>query len=710
MEKTTVFMKKTLFALCLIGLVACQFSKKSATPPPGSATILSPGGKTEIRFRLDKEGRPTYRAFFNKKEVLGESPLGFALADADFSKGFELVETSTTDHDETWQPVWGEVSDIRDRHRELFVHLKNTASKLDFGIRFRAFDDGIGLRYEFFEKNYPADIHILSEKTGFKMTGDHRAWWLPGDWDTNEYQWSSSLLSETTRARAAFFADPTNDISGKSPAGPTVFQTPFTMRAADGTHMAIHEAALVGFPAMDISIDPKSFLATAELCPGPDPQSPATVKPGFKTPWRVVILAENAAGLLESKLILNLNEPSKVAEPDWIHAMKYVGIWWEMHLGISGWNYKDKQTGKPTGKHGATTENAKRYIDFAAKNGIRGLLVEGWNEGWEDWFNTGKPEVFNFTKAYPDYNLDTISAYAKAKGVRLIFHHETGGAVESYVRQQQDAFDFMGKYGSNMVKTGHVMLYSPPGEHHDGQWMVDYYNKTLMDAAARHIMVVAHEPARPTGLHRTWPNLLACEAARGNEFNAWSKGNPPAHECILPFTRLLGGPMDYTPGIFQTTFEKLGKTERVHTTVAKQLALYVTLYSPVQMAADLPENYEARPDAFQFIRNVSVDWSDTRILNAEVGEFLTIARRSKRTGDWFLGSITNEQPRNFSIKLDFLEPGKNWTATIYADGPHADWQRDPMSVVISKRTVKPGEVLDLRLASGGGAAVSFTAE
>lgn len=666
-------------------------------------TLRSPGKHTTVKIALTPEGVLHYQITYRKKTVVDWSRMGFKTKDFDLSQGFELLGSTITSHDEVWAPVWGEVANIRNHYREMACQLRNQQGRL-LTVRFRAYDEGVGFRYEFPEQPGVKKVQIADEFTEFKMTGDHTAWWIPGDFDSNEHVYTTCPIS----AIDGRIYDREQNIYTKHIPYPSHVQTPITMRMANGTHISIAEAGLVDFGAMHLETDVRSLRFKAFLIPSPDSAMKSTNTLPFHTPWRAVLLGKDAAGLLESKLILNLNDPSKIKDPSWIKAQKYIGIWWEMHIGKATWEYADSE-GKPNGRHGANTANAKRYIDFAAKYGFDGVLVEGWNTGWETWYGHWKDEVFDFTKAYPDYDVEEVVRYAHEKGVRIIMHHETSSAVTSYERQMDDAYAFMKKHGMNTVKTGYVGKIIPRGEWHDGQWMNNHYVRVAERTAQNQIMVNMHESVRPSGLHRTWPNWLANEAARGQEFNAWSSGNPPEHECILPFTRLLGGPMDYTPGIFEvrmSTYDPI-KTEVVHTTVAKQLALYVTLYSPLQMAADLPENYEKRLDVFQFIRDVPVDWSDTRILNAAVGDYITIARQEKGSEDWYLGSITDEESRRFSVTLDFLPKGKTYEATIYADGPGAHWKENPYPVAIRKRTVRRGDVLPINLAAGGGCAIAL---
>lgn len=678
--------------------------------------IESPSRKLSLSFRLTDAGEPTYRLNFGAKQVLLQSRLGVELKDMpSLTGGFTVVKAETSDKDETWEPVWGEVRQIRNRYRELAVTLQQaSANNRRMVIRFRLFDDGLGFRYEFPEQDGLKYFIVADEKTEFNLTGDHKAFWIPGDYDTNEYAYSTTKLSEVNATKGMS----EKEIAVKSIPADNVVQTPLMLKTADGLYVNIHEAALINYPAMNLNVDRQSFRLSSHLVPDAVGNK-AYLQTPEKTPWRTVVVSDRAADILTSKLILNLNEPSKVKDAGWIRPVKYVGIWWEMHVGKATWNYADagnvKLAGmdwsglKPNGKHGATTANTKRYIDFAAKHGFDGVLVEGWNVGWEDWFGNWKEEVFDFVTPYPDFDVNELQRYAAEKRVKLIMHHETSASATNYERRMDEGYRFMKQHGYDSVKTGYVGRIIPRGEHHDGQWMVNHYVRVAEKTADYKIMLDAHEPVRPTGLQRTYPNWLACEAARGNEYNAWSEGNPPEHETILPFTRLMGGPMDYTPGIFQIKLDAYapGKKEQVHTTLAKQLALYVTLYSPLQMAADLPENYERHLDAFQFIKDVAVDWDDTRVLEAEPGDYLTVARKAKSRDEWYVGAITDEQARTSSVPLGFLTPKRSYVATVYADAADAHWQTNPTAYTIQSYLVNDQTELKLALASGGGAAVSL---
>lgn len=679
-----------------------------------TATLSSPSGRLRCEFTLH-DSIPVYSLRFDGREVIKPSRLGLELDGTTHLKhGFALTATDTTAYDEIWKPVVGEVAEIRNRYNELSVTLLQPATGRSMRIVFRLFDDGLGFRYEFDRQPNLGYFRIADECTEFVLAGDHKAFWLPGSFDTNEYKYSTSKVSEIDAFSADGHAIGTHNVFARN-----AVQTPILMKSDDGLYINLFEAALTDYPAMCLVLNADNLSFRSALAPSAVGVK-AFMQTPCHTPWRTVIVSDRAADIVATKTILNLNEPCKIDDTSWIKPMKFVGIWWEMHVPDRGtWNYADApnikladtdwNALKPNGRHSATTENTKRYIDFAARHGFDGVLVEGWNVGWEDWSGNWKEEVFDFVTPYPDFDVEEVQRYAAEKGVQMIMHHETSAAVTNYERRIDSAFDFMKKHGYNAVKTGYVGRIIPRGEWHDGQWMVNHYNRVVAKAAERQIMVDAHEPVRPTGLCRTWPNLLACEAARGNEFNAWSAGNPPEHETILPFTRLLGGAMDYTPGIFEIKMEhyQSGNPCQIHTTLAKQLALYVTMYSPLQMAADLPENYERFPDAFQFIKDVDVDWSDTRVLEAEPGDYLTIARLGKNTKTWFVGSITDENARVSEISLDFLSPKTKYTATIYADAPNADWKENPQAYTIRTISVTSRTKLKLPIAKGGGYAISI---
>lgn len=680
-----------------------------------SSTIYSPNQILRLEFRLTADGTPTYSLSRNKIKVIGFSELGILLRDAVHLKnGFSIIKTDSVLVDNSWNPVWGEVKTIRDLHRELKVTLLQKETDRQIVLTFRLFDDGLGFRYEFPTQKNLSYFTVRDEITQFNLGEDHSAFWIPGDFDSNEHIYSKTLLSKVDATKGAS----ASEISTKSIIGKNFVQSPLMLKSKEGLYINIFEAALVDYSAMHLEIDQNKFILKAHLTPDVVGNK-AYMQTLCTSPWRTILVSDKATDILASKLILNLNEPSKIENTEWIKPMKYVGIWWEMHINKSTWNYADGgniklkkfdwNSLKPNGRHGATTENSKRYIDFAAKHGFDAVLIEGWNVGWEDWFGQWKEDVFDFVTPYPDFDVVELSAYAKSKNVSLIMHHETSASVTNYERRMEEAFAFMKKHDYPAVKTGYVGRIIPRGELHDGQWMVQHYIRVAEKLTENKLMLNAHEAVRSTGLHRTYPNWLASEAARGNEFNAWSVGNPPDHETILPFTRLLGGPMDYTPGIFQIklNYYDKNKKEQVHTTIVKQLALYLTMYSPIQMAADLPENYEKYLDAFQFIKDVAVDWDDSKYLEAEPGDFITVARKAKGTNNWFLGAITDENERESTINLDFLDKDKTYTATIYADAKDAHWDKNPIAYEITKKKVTSKDKIVVRLAAGGGCAISI---
>lgn len=679
--------------------------------------LTSPNGNLSLNFRLNDSGEAVYQLSYKGKAVIKESKMGFEIKDQpDLKKGFKVIDTKTDAKDESWNPVWGEVKTIRNNYKELAVTLEQKGDKLTrkITIRFRLFNDGLGFRYEFPVQDQLKYFTVNEEKTEFNLTGDHKTFWIPGDYDSQEYAYNTTKFSEIYTSKSLYF----NPNSDKVPFAENAVQTPLMMKTADGLYLNFHEAALINYPAMYMMVDRQNFKMISHLCPNAV-GSAAFLQTPEKTPWRTILVSDKAADILASKTILNLNEPTKYADTSFIKPQKFVGVWWGMHVNTESWNYADVnnvkidetdwKSLKPNGKHGANTANVKRYIDFAAKNGIQGILVEGWNIGWEDWYGQWKENVFDFVTPYPDFDVKELQRYAAAKGVKLIMHHETSASASNYERRLDEAFRFMKQYGYDSVKTGYVGKIIPRGEHHDSQTMVNHYIHVLKTAEKYKISIDSHESVRLTGLHRTFPNWIAAEAARGNEYNAWSEGNPPEHETILPFTRLMGGPMDYTPGIFEIkrSHYQPNQKEQVHTTLAKQLALYVTLYSPLQMAADLPENYEKRMDAFQFIKDVAVDWDDTKILEAEPGDYITMARKAKGKNEWFIGAITDENSRTATASLDFLDAGKQYVATIYADTKDADWEKNPMVYEIKSYLVDSKTALKLALASGGGAAVSI---
>jgi hypothetical protein len=693
----------------LLLLLLASGSAAAQQTNPFTASLAN----VKLTFSLPPSGQPTYAVSYRQKPVIQPSRLGLKLADGPgFDGPLVLTGSEVTNVDDTWQPVLGEVKNIRNHYQQLTVHLRQASApgqRVD--VVFRVFADGVGFRYEFPKQSNLGYFVVADELTEFALAGDHQAFWIPGDYDTNEYYYSHSRLSavdNTQQVKAS------TEIAVRVAPDAQAVATPLMLKSDDGLYINLHEAALLNYPAMQLHVDQVSHRLSARLVPNAV-GSKAFMHAPDHTPWRTIVVSDKATDILASKLILNLNEPSKIKDTSWIKPMKFVGVWWEMQIGKTSWSYAnsaDTLDAKgqliPHGHHGANTANVKRYIDFAAQHGIQGVLVEGWNVGWEDWFGNWKENVFDFVTPYPDFNVQEISDYAKAKGVQMIMHNETSGSATNYERHLDTAYQFMNRYGYPAVKTGYVGRIIPRGEHHDGQWMVQHYARVAEMAAKHHVMLDAHEPVRPTGLNRTYPNWLASEAGRGNEYNAFSIGNQPDHETILPFTRLMGGPMDYTPGIFKLRNYAASAPERqVHTTLAKQLALYVTLYSPLQMAADLPENYEQHLDAFQFIKDVAVDWDDTRVLEAEPGQYVTIARQQKGSPKWFVGAITNENARTATIDLSFLPKGQRYTATVYADAPNAHWKTNPEAYRISTQTVRSGAKLRLPLAPGGGCAVSL---
>ncbi|MBK9484704.1 MAG: glycoside hydrolase family 97 protein [Chitinophagaceae bacterium] len=708
-----MYFKKIAFAVIFLSAAAFSLAQTKTT-------VKSPNKNIELNFWLNDKGAPMYSVSFKSREVLLPSAMGFELKQTMSNEALpalkdNLVVTSSTQTSSNtkWKPVWGDVKEISDNYSQLKVSLSQKGDKaISFNIIFKVFDDGVGFRYEFPEQKNLAHFIVSEEKTEFHLAGDHKAFWIPGDFDSNEFNPNVTKLSEVNGEDPKYAAN----IFAHQFFDKDAVQTPLMLKTNDGLYINIHEAALVNYPAMNLHIDKSNFNLSSVLVPDALGNK-AYLQAPAKTPWRTIIISDKATDMLASHTILNLNDPSVIKDPSWIKPTKYVGVWWEMHVGKATWDYAGSQNAtsfdaaglKPTGKHGANTANVKRYIDFAAKHGFAGVLVEGWNTGWEDWFGQYKENVFDFVTPYPDFDVKGLHKYAASKNVKLIMHHETSASVTNYERQMDTAYRFMKANGYDAVKTGYVGHIIPRGEHHDGQWMVNHYVRVAQKTASYKIMLDAHEPVRPTGLSRTYPNWLACEAARGMEFNAWSEGNRPNHDVILPFTRFMGGPMDYTPGIFQLdlSYWDKNKKETIHTTLAKQLALYVTICSPLQMAADLPESYEKKMDAFQFIKDVAVDWDDSKYLEAEPGEYITVARKAKGSNNWFVGAITNENSRNADVNLDFLDAGKKYTAIIYADAVDADYQKNPAAYIISKQVVDSKSVLNLKLAPGGGCAVSI---
>ncbi len=696
------------FASLIFCLTACSTTEEPKTE------IKSPSENISIAFFLDGEGAPHYLVTHKDETVIDTSGMGFEFKDQPLlQKGLKIHDTRISAFNETWEMPWGEQRNVVNHYNELIVHLEEIeAPQRKLSVIFRAFDDGIGFRYEISEQAGVDTIIIMDENTEFNITGDHLCWWAPGDWDITEHLVNTSpfskidALSKRDHPNLAQTYIPENAVN-----------TPLTMRTASGLHLSFHEAALIDYSDMTLKVDPKNLSMISELV-GSD-RFGYKVKRAlpFQTPWRTIQISEKAKDLIASKLILNLNEPNKLGDVSWFKPMKYVGIWWEMHLGVSTWDYAGSQDMgafidfskmKPTGRHGATTANAKRYIDFAAANGFGGVLIEGWNTGWERWIGFDDREgVFDFVTPYPDYDLEEVVRYCKEKGVSLIMHHETSSAPRTYDQQLDTAYALMKRLGIHSVKTGYVGKIIPKGEYHHGQWMINHFQKVIETAARYNIAVDAHEPIKDTGERRTYPNVISREGLRGQEFNAWATdgGNPPEHIALVAFTRMLGGPIDFTPGAFELSL-KDKPNNQINTTLAQQLALYVVLYSPIQMACDLPQNYEGQP-AFQFIRDVGVDWEQTVVLDGEVGEFVTIARQEKGTNNWFLGSISDENERSITVKFDFLEAGKEYDAVIYKDGADSHWKDNATSIEIEKAVITKNTEQTFRLAPGGGLAVSL---
>lgn len=676
--------------------------------------LKSPNGRLVMHFEVDGMGCPVYTLSYKGKPVIKRSRLGLEAEGFSLREGFQLQKAETATFDETWKPVWGEVSSIRNHYNELAVTLHQAKDDRTIRIRFRLYDDGLGFRYEFPEQKNLVYFVIKDEYSEFAMAGDHKAFWIPGDYDTQEYDYTESHLSEIRKLMKAAVTFNTS----QTPFSPTGVQTALMMKSADGLYINLHEAALVDYPCMSLELDDKTMTFRSWLTPD------AQGKKGYmqtpcQSPWRTIMVSDDAREILASKLTLNLNEPCALKDVSWIKPVKYIGVWWEMITGKSTWAYTndllsvhigvtDYTKVKPNGTHAANNDKVRRYIDFAAKHGFDQVLVEGWNIGWEDWFGHSKDYVFDFLTPYPDFDIKALNEYAHSKGVKLMMHHETSASARNYERHMEEAYQLMNKYGYNAVKSGYVGNIIPRGEHHYGQWMINHYLYAVKKAAEHHIMVNAHEAVRPTGLCRTYPNLIGNESARGTEYESFG-GNKPFHTTILPFTRLMGGPMDYTPGIFETRIKNVNPENNsfVHSTLARQLALFVTMYSPLQMAADLPENYERFMDAFQFIKDVAVDWDDSKYLEAEPGRYITVARKAKGTNNWFVGCTASENGHMANISFDFLDPKRKYTATIYADGPTAHYEKNPQAYTIKKMTVTNKSRLTLRAASGGGFAISI---
>ena len=675
----------------------------------------SPDGNVVLSFSLKADGTPTYKMTYKGKPVINESTLGFTLKkDEPLTNHFKVVSDSKSTFKETWKPVWGEEKEILNHYNELLVQLKQDKTNRLMNIRFRVYNEGVGFRYEFPTQKELTYFVIAEENTQFAMTGDHTAWWIPGDYDTQEYDYNESKLSEI---RGLMKQSMTDNVS-QFVFSPTGVQTALMMKTKDGLYINLHEAALVDYALMNLNLDDKNFIFQSWLTPDAKGDKGYLYTP-TKSPWRTVMVSDDARNILASRLILNLNDPCALADTSWIKPVKYIGVWWEMITGKSSWAYTDDLPTikldevdytkvKPNGTHAANNDKVRHYIDFAAKHGFDQVLVEGWNVGWEDWFGHRKDYVFDFVTPYPDFDIKALNDYAHAKGVKLMMHHETSGSTRNYERHMKAAYELMNKYGYNSVKSGYVGDILPIGEHHYSQSTINHYLYAIKEAAKHKIMLNAHEAVRPTGLCRTYPNLIGNESARGTEYEAFG-GNKPFHTTILPFTRLQGGPMDYTPGIFETEVKNVNpnNTSQVRSTLAKQLALYVTMYSPLQMAADLPENYERFADAFQFIKDVPVDWQESVYLEAEPGRYITIARKDKHSDNWYIGNTSNENGHTSELLLNFLDKNKKYEATIYADAKNADWQTNPKAYTITKQKVNAKTKLKLTAAKGGGYAISI---
>ena len=703
-------MKKFLTLLIILSISAGLMSAQDAN----LRKVSSPDGNVELSFNLKDGHIPVYSLDYKGKPVVGESHLGFKLQGSGMYDWFEISDTATREIDETWNPVWGEESQIRNHCNEMTVTLRQTSSNRFMKICFRVFDDGMGLRYEFPDQKSMAYFVITDELTEFAMTGDHTAWWIPGDYDTQEYDYTRSRLSEIRGLLSSAICDNLSQTIFSE----TGVQTSLQMKTDDGIYINLHEAALVNYPAMHLLLDDKNMVFKAHLTPDPNGdlaymQSPCT------TPWRTVIVSDDARDILASRITLNLNEPCKIEDTSWIKPCKYMGVWWEMIAGRSDWSYTwdlnsthidtdDLTKVKPHGRHGATTANVKKYIDYASANGFDGVLVEGWNVGWEDWFGNMKDYVFDFVTPYPDFDVEEIEKYAAEKGIKMIMHHETSASVRNYERHMEKAYQFMNDHGYPAVKSGYVGNMIPKGNNHYNQWMINHYLYAVTEAAKHKIMVNAHEAVRPTGLCRTWPNLIGNESARGTEYQAFG-GSKPFHVSVLPFTRLIGGPMDYTPGIFETDISKVNPNNNSHAncTLANQLGIYVVMSSPLQMAADLPENYDRFPEAFQFIKDVAIDWEESRYLEAEPGEYITVARKAKGTGDWFVGNVTGEKNHRSSIVFDFLEPGVEYVATVYSDTPESNCFTNTYAHSIRQYRCTSKSKFVQDAVEGGGYAISF---
>ncbi|KFF22210.1 glycoside hydrolase family 97 protein [Chryseobacterium sp. JM1] len=699
-------MNKKLLCFCVSVLFVVITSGQS---------FSSPDGQLKLNFKVEGEGIPFYSLHYKDKQVLKDSKLGFILKPfMSYFSEFKVEAVEQSSFNESWKPVWGPNKEVVNHYNEMLVHLVQNKTGWKLDIRFRLFDDGLGFRYEFPVQPELRHFTINNELTSFNLGKDYKAFWIPADYDTNEFPVTTSKLSEISKLIDDVRKE---SLAAKAPSKDLAVQTPLMLKSQDGLYINIHEAALVNFAAMTLNVDENNFILSSALTPDKNGDK-GFIQTGSVSPWRTMIISSDAKKILSSNLIVNLNEPSRIEDTSWIKPMKYIGVWWEYFTGGgSTWAYSDNQdirigetdyrTLKPNGRHGANTKHVKEYIDFAAENGFDAVLVEGWNEGWEDNQAYRKERIYSFTKAYPDFNVKELHDYAKSKKVKIIMHHETTSSVVDYERQLKESFQFMKDNGYDAVKTGYVGPMIPRSEHHDSQWMVNHYKYVTETAAQYHIMVNSHEAVRSTGLHRTFPNWIAQESARGTEFESFN-GNRPDHTTILPFTRLIGGPMDYTPGIFEGDLSTYGSNKaQLSTTLTKQLALYITMYSPLQMAADLIHNYKKYPDAFQFIKDVAVDWDASYILEAEPGDYITIARKARNKNEWFVGSITDENPREATVDVSFLPKGEKFEAVIYRDGKNASWNHNPKSYEISKQTINSGSKLKIKVAPGGGFAISI---
>lgn len=704
-DETALKMKKLITVL--LAFASALFA--------GAETLESPNGRLKMNFQLEEGGIPTYTLSYDGKLVIGKSRMGFRLDNSGLYDYFEMVRIMRERHDDSWSPVWGEESLIRNHCNELYVCLRQTSSNRYMALRFRLFDDGLGFRYEFPDEGNLVYFVIRNELTEFAMTGDHKAWWIPGDYDTQEYDYTESRISEIR----SLLRDAVSPNVSQTVFSDTGVQTALQLKTDEGIYINLHEAALVNYPAMHLEYDDATGIFRTHLTPDPNGDA-AYMQAPCTTPWRTIIVADDARDILASRITLNLNEPSRIEDTSWIKPCKYIGVWWEMITGKSEWSYtydlksvhlgQDDYTKlRPHGRHGATTDNVKKYIDFAAENGFDAVLVEGWNIGWEDWFGHLKDYVFDFVTPYPDFDLDGIREYAASKGVKMIMHHETSGSPVNYERHLDQAYRFMKENGYDTVKSGYVGDIIPKGNNHYNQWMINHYMYCLKKAAQYQIMVNAHEAVRPTGLCRTWPNLIGNESARGNEYQG-TNGSKPFHETVLPFTRLIGGPMDYTPGIFETDISKINPKSSVHAnfTLANQLGVYVVMASPLQMAADLPENYRRFPDAFQFIKDVALDWDESIYLEAEPGAYVTVARKAKGTGQWFVGNVTGKADHVSVISFDFLDKGKEYVATVYSDAPDAHYRTNTQAYQVRQYRCNAKSVLRQKAVEGGGFAIAFT--